>query len=169
MYARNRKDQNSLPDSYNGKIVFQAGNPAFSTSDHFVDALMGNFQRFSQQSADPVGHFRFNNTEAYVDDSWKVTRNLSLELGLRYQYIGPTYTQGNNVANFDPSRYIPGVTLSGSSFTIPGGPFLDQGYVIDGLVRPGNVPADLLVRVPGGNRAFRLAVPAGRSRRLYGG
>ncbi len=169
MYARNRKDQNSRPDSYNGKIVFQAGNPAFSTSDPFADALMGNFQSFSQQSADPVGHFRFNNTEAYVDDSWKVTRNLSLELGLRYQYIGPTYTQGNNVANFDPSRYIPGVTLSGSSFTIPGGPFLDQGYVIDGLVRPGNVPADQLVRVPGGNSAFVLAVPAGGSRGLYGG
>src|SRR5260370_40515218 len=145
MYARNRKDQNSRPDSYNGRINFQASAPVggviLSTGDPFADALMGNFQSFSQQSADPVGHFRFNNTEAYIDDSWKVTRNLSLELGLRYQYIGPTYTQGNNVANFDPSRYIPGVTLSGRSFTMPGGPFLDQGFVIDGLVRPVNLPA----------------------------
>jgi hypothetical protein len=132
---------------------------------------MGNFQSFSQQSADPVGHFRYNNTEAYLNDSWKVNHALSLEIGLRYQYIGPTYTQGNNMVNFVPDLYNPATapTLSGGSFNTPGGPFLDQGFVINGLVRPGNVPADQLVRVPNGNSAFVLAVPAGGSRGFYGG
>jgi hypothetical protein len=174
MYARNRKDQNSRPDSYSGNINFQAGSTANpnpgSTGVPFADALMGNFQSFTQQSADPIGHFRFNDTEAYVNDSWKVTRNLSLELGLRYQYIGPTYTQGNNIANFDPSLYdrTKAPTLSGSTFNIPGGPFLNQGYVIDGLVRAGNgVPSDQLNRVPGATDPFVLAVPAGAPRGLF--
>jgi len=177
MYARNRKDQNSRTDSYNGRINFQAAGNPNTTNDPFADALLGNYQSFSQQSADPVGHFRYNNTEAYINDNWKVTRNLSLEAGLRYQYIGPTYLQGNNVANFDPALYVP---LSASVLTnapgstnfnsiVPGTPFLDNGYLIDGLVRPGSVPADQLVRVPGGNSAFVQAVPAGGSRGLYGG
>jgi hypothetical protein len=166
MYARNRKDQNSRTDSYNGRIVFQAAGNPNTTNDPFADALLGNFQSFSQQSADPVGHFRYDNTEAYIDDSWKATRNLSLEAGLRYQYIGPTYLQGNNVANFVPALYNPAMapTLNGN---IPVSPFLDQGFVINGLVRPANVPADQLIRVPGGNSAFVLGVPTGGPRGLY--
>ena len=33
--------------------------------------------------------------------------NLSVELGVRYQYAPPIYTQGNNVVNFDPALYDP--------------------------------------------------------------
>jgi len=164
MYARNRKDQNSRPDSYNGNINFQvAGNTTNTTNVPFADALMGNFQSFTQQSGDPIAHFRYNNIEGYVDDSWKVTRNLSLELGLRYQYIGPTYTQADNIANFDPSLYVPlsPSILSGSNFNLlsPGSPFLDQGFMIDGLVRAG--------RGVSSASPFIQAVPAGAPRSLY--
>jgi len=171
MYVRNRKDQNSRPGTPpTGAIKFDGS--ANSTGDPFADALMGNFNTYSQASADPIGHFRFNNTEAYINDSWKVTRNLSLEIGLRYQYIPATYTQGNNIANFDPNLYGPGLTLTtdkSGNFNLPtpGSPFLDQGFVINGLIRPGNVPADQLVRVPGGNSAFVQAVPIGGPRGLY--
>ncbi|HTC94631.1 MAG TPA: carboxypeptidase regulatory-like domain-containing protein [Terriglobales bacterium] len=170
MFARNRKDQNSRPNSPNGVIKFDGS--ANSTGDPFADALLGNFNSYTQVSADPIGHFRYDNTEAYVNDSWKVARKLSLEVGLRYQYIGPTYTQGNNVANFDPNLYSPMSLVADSkgnfNLPAPGSP-LDQGFVIDGLIRPGSVPADQLVRVPGGNSAFVLAVPTGGSRGLYGG
>ncbi|HTC94176.1 MAG TPA: carboxypeptidase regulatory-like domain-containing protein [Terriglobales bacterium] len=173
MYARNRKDQNSRPNSPNGVINF-AATATNSTGDPFADALLGNFNTYTQVSADPVGHFRYNNTEAYVDDSWKATRKLSLEIGLRYQYIPATYTQGNNIVNFVPNLYGPGLTLvadKNGNFNLPapGSPFLNQGFVINGLIRPANVPADQLVRVPGGDSAFVLAVPTGGPRGLYGG
>jgi len=172
MYARNRKDQNSRPNSYNGAINFSgtncglASNPN-STCDPFADALIGNFSSFSQQSADPVGHFRFNDTEGYVNDSWKITRRLNLELGVRYQHIGPTYTQGNNMVNFDPSRFTGCTTSVSLNTNIPTSTCLDQGFVIDGLVRPGGVPSDQLGRVPGGNGAFVQAVPATGERGLF--
>ena len=168
-FARNRKDQNSRPDSYNGAINFgtaAAGNTN-STGDPFADALMGNFQSFRQQSADPIGHFRFNDTEAYVNDNWKVNRKLSLELGVRYVHTGPTYTQANNMVNFDPSQFNPAQVPTFGTDNIPHGAFLDNGFVINGLVRPGAVPADQLGRVPGGNSAFVLAVPATAARGFY--
>ena len=53
MFARNRKDQNSRPNSYNGAINFSTNGNPNTTGDPFADALMGNFQSFTQQSADP--------------------------------------------------------------------------------------------------------------------
>ena len=168
MYARNRKDQNSRPNSPNGAINFSANGNPNSTGDPFADALMGNFQSFSQQSADPIGHFRFNDLEGYVSDSWKVTHKLSLEMGVRYVHIGPTYTQGNNMVNFDPSLYSASAApTSIGANNVPVGGLLDQGFVIDGLVRPGSVPSEQLGRVPNGTSAFVLAVPATAERGFY--
>jgi hypothetical protein len=166
MYARNRKDQNSRPNSPNGAINFSTNGNPNSTGDPFADALMGNFQTFSQQSADPIGFFRFNDIEGYASDSWKITHKLNLEYGVRYVHIGPTYTQGNNMANFDPALFK-GCTTAVSAGNIPTGTCLDQGFVIDGLVRPGNVPSDQLGRVPIGNSAFVTAVPATGDRGFY--
>ncbi len=167
MFARNRKDQNSRPNSYNGAINFSANGNPNTTGDPFADALMGNFQTFAQQSADPVGHFRFNDTEAYLNDSWRVTRKLSLELGVRYLHTGPTYTQGNNMVNFDPSQFNPSQAPTVGANNIPTSAFLDNGFVINGLVRPGAVPPDQLGRVQNGNSAFVLAVPATAPRGFY--
>jgi hypothetical protein len=181
IYARNRKDQNSRPGGgVNGNITFATNGNPNSTGDPFADALMGNFQIFTQSSADPVGHFRFNDTEAYVNDSWKVTRKFSVELGLRYVRTGPTYTQANNMVNFDPSLYNPAQAPIVSAANIPTCPAsfpncLDPnpapngvgGYVINGLVRPGNVPPDQVSRVPGATSAFVLAVPATAPRGFY--
>jgi len=168
LFARNRKDQNSRPDSYNGRVTFQtSGNPN-TTGDPFADALIGNFSTFQQQSADPTGHFRFNNVSLFVVDNWKVSQKFSVELGVRFEYTTPTYTQGNNLVNFDPSQYTAANAPTAiSSGNVPTGGNLDQGYVIDGLVRPGPVPADQVARVPGATSGFVTAVPATAPRGLF--
>lgn len=168
LFARNRKDQNSRPDSYNGRITFQtSGNPN-TTGDPFADALTGNFSTFAQQSADPTGHFRFNNVSLFVVDNWKVSKKFSLELGLRFEYTTPTYTQGNNIVNFDPSRYSAAAAPTAiSAANVPTGGNLDQGYVVTGLVRPGEVPADQVSRVPGATSSFVTSVPATAPRGLF--
>ena len=165
LYARNRKNQNSRPTSYDGSLAFSPNGNPNSTGDAFADALMGNFQTFSQVSGDPIGFYRFNVYEAYAQDSWKLTRKLSVEFGMRYGRTNPTYLQGNNMSNFDPALYNPAnapfVAANGAinpkGSPAGTGPGVCVGSIqpgnipiligCNGLVRPGNVPSDQAFRV----------------------
>ena len=164
-YIRNRKDQNGR-SLYAGNVTFNpSGNPN-STGNAFADALLGNFRTYQEFSIDPIGFFRFNQIEAYVNDSWRVNRKLSLELGVRYAHGTPTYTQANNMVNFDPALYDPAkavtVNPNGTIDTSKGG----NRY--NGLIIAGNgVPQDELGRVPKGRDPAVLAAPTGAPRGLY--
>jgi hypothetical protein len=164
---RNRIDQNGRT-TYAGNVTFNASGNTRSTGNALADALLGNFRTYSESSSDPLGFFRFTQTEAFVNDSWKVNRKLSLELGVRYQFGTPIYTQANNLANFDPARYDPAqavtVLANGTIDTTKG------GNRLNGLVRAGGgVPAEELGRVPGGDSALVQSVPTGAPRGLYNG
>src|SRR6266849_428284 len=165
LVVRNRKDQNGR-SRYNGQVAFNT-TAANTTGTALADALLGNFQSYTEASDDPIGHFRFTDVEAYVYDSWKATRRFSLEFGLRYQHAGPTYTQANNIVSFDPGLFDPAqavtLTASGNGIDTTKG-----GNRLNGLVRAGDgVPADQLGRVPNGNSPQVLAVPAGAPRGFY--
>lgn len=165
--TRNRIDQNGRT-TYAGQVDFNTGGNTRTSNNSFADALLGNFRTYSEQALDPLGFFRFTQTEAFVADSWKVHRRLSLELGMRYQFGRPIYTQANNLANFDPSRYDPAqavtILANGTIDTTKGG---DR---FNGLVRAGNgVPPEELGRVPGGDSPNVLKVPVGAPRGLYEG
>jgi hypothetical protein len=165
--TRNRIDQNART-TYAGQVDFNTGGNTRTSNNSFADALLGNFRTYSEQALDPMGFFRFTQTEAFVADSWKVNRQLSLELGVRYQFGQPIYTQANNLANFDPSRYDPAqaVTVLANGNIDP----TKSGNRFNGLVRAGDgVPPEELGRVPGGDSAAVRAVPTGAPRGLYEG
>lgn len=165
LVVRNRKDQNGRT-TYAGNISFSTSGNTNSTGNAFADALLGNFRTYSEAENDPVGFFRFTQVEAYASDSWKIHPKLSLELGARFQYEVPIYTQANNVVNFDPSLYDPSKAVT----ILPSG-LIDVtkgGNRFNGLIRAGEgVPEDELGRVPNGNRADVLGVPTGAPRGLY--
>ena len=74
MIIRNRKDQNGR-STYDGSIAFNtSGNPN-TTGYALADALLGNFQTYTEAAYDPMGHYRYTEPGAFVDDSWKVSRN----------------------------------------------------------------------------------------------
>jgi hypothetical protein len=162
---RNRKDQNGRPD-YAGNFNFSsdAGNPN-RTFQAFADALLGNFRTYAEADIDPIGFFRFTQYEAYASDNWKLNRKLSIEFGVRYQYGIPTYAQGNNLANFDPALYDPSkavtVLANGTIDAMKG------GNRLNGIVRTGEVPPSELNRIPTGNSALTLSVPATGRRGIY--
>lgn len=165
LIIRNRKDQNAR-SLYAGKVTFQTNGNTNTTGQSVADMLMGNFQDYQEASDDPIGLFRFTQYQAYVSDNWKVRRNLSLELGIRYQYAIPTYTIGNDLANFDPGAYDPSkavtVLSTGNIDTTKG------GNPLNGMVRASSgVPNDQLFRYPNGQSAAVLAVPAGAPRGFY--
>jgi Carboxypeptidase regulatory-like domain len=169
---RDRVDQNGRAN-YTGTANFTSTSSsstcrsatANTTCYSLADAFLGNFSNYSEASGDPLGHFRFTQPEAFVQDSWKATRRLSLEFGVRWQGILPWYTQGNNISNFDPNVY----SASKAVAVLPNGTINPtSGNPYNGLVRAGDgVPADQANRVPGVNTALFPLIPSGAPRGFY--
>jgi hypothetical protein len=162
--VRDRVDQNGRP-YYTGNLSFSTSGNPLTSGNALADALIGNFRSYTEASADPVGFFRFTQPMAFVQDSWKVSRKLSLELGIRYEYLQPMYTQGNNMANFVPALYnrAQAVTMTTAGTIVPG-----SGNPYNGLVRAGDgVPSNQQGRVPGSTSAFFASIPPGAPRGLY--
>ena len=161
--TRNRKDQNGR-NQHTGDVSFNpSGNPR-STGYAFADALLGNFRSYSEGGDDPLGFFRFTQYGGYVSDTWRVQKNLSLEMGLRYEYQQPIYTQGNNITNFDPALYDPAkamvLNFNGSIASLGANRYT-------GLIRGGSeIPEDQRNRVALDPAAEAL-VATGAPRGLY--
>lgn len=87
----------------NGSFSFQptGGNPAFA------NFLLGNASQFTQSSRDIVPYLNYFNLEGYLQDDWKVTPRLTLNVGLRYSYFPSPQDSHNVLNNFDPSVYNP--------------------------------------------------------------
>ena len=164
LYTRNRKDQNGR-FAHTGAVNFNpSGNP-MSTGLAFADALLGNFRTYSEGADDPLGFFRFTQYGGFVSDNWRVRRDLSFEVGLRYELASPTYTQANNISNFDPALYDPdtAVRLNRNGSIIP-----NSGNPYIGLIRAGDgIPADEEDRVTLDPAAAPL-IPTGAPRGLFG-
>ena len=162
--TRYRKDQNGR-SNYDGSAVFNtSGNPN-TTGYALADALLGNFQTYTEAAYDPEGHYRYTEPGAFIDDSWRVSRKLTVNLGLRYEYMMALYSTANNLANFVPSLYNPAnaVQLTSSGQVVPG-----SGNIYNGLQRVANgVPADMAYLVPNATAPAVLAVPSGAPRGMY--
>jgi outer membrane receptor protein involved in Fe transport len=72
------------------------------TGNGFADFLLG--LPFSGSRGFPRNRFggREQNQAFYVTDTWKVTRNLTVSAGLRYELIHPRLLDNHTAASFDP-------------------------------------------------------------------
>jgi hypothetical protein len=78
-------------------------NGAPGTGYDFADFLLGIAQQTAIQYSPNQFNFAANAWDLYVNDDWRVGTNLTLNLGLRYEYAGP-YTEANNrLVNLAPN------------------------------------------------------------------
>jgi hypothetical protein len=78
-----------------------------TTGDSFASFLLGRASAYSEAQFDPRVRFRFGRNEFYVQDTWKVRPNLTLDLGVRYQYFRSVKDVDNLLVTFDPALYRP--------------------------------------------------------------
>jgi trimeric autotransporter adhesin len=113
------------------------GNAVPGTGYDFADFLLGLPQQTSLQYGYNNYHFAGNYWDLYVQDEWKLRGNLTLNLGIRYEYVSPLTEENNRIANLDlaPGVFVPG-PLSAQAVAL----------VLPGQVSPynGRLPASLI-------------------------
>lgn len=105
-FSRDRKDQ--YTNNPVGNLAFgrDSQNP-LDSNWAYSNALLGNFLSYSQADLQRLGLYRFTNAEWYVQDTWRVKRNLTLDLGIRFYIIQPIYDARLQIAAFNSSYYDP--------------------------------------------------------------
>ncbi len=79
-----------------------------SFDSQFANFLIGNANGgFTQASQATTANINENLIELYGQDNWRVSRQLTVNLGVRYSYFGQPYDVGNELSNFDPATYSP--------------------------------------------------------------
>jgi Carboxypeptidase regulatory-like domain/TonB-dependent Receptor Plug Domain len=102
--------------------------PAGAVAPSPFDSAFGNFlignanNGFTQGSIAATPDILENIYELYVQDDWKATRRLTLNLGVRYSYFAQPTDGNHQLSNFDPGTFVaanaPVVDSSGSLCTV---------------------------------------------------
>jgi hypothetical protein len=129
---RGRKQQNLNTNT--GALILAGPLTFWGTGNDYGDLFVGRMVQFQQSTAIPTGEFRFWNFEGYVQDSWKVRRNLTLEGGLRLSKMPNNAELTGLAVRFEPSAYD-----------------FSQGPFIDGdLQRPNGILLERRGEIPKG-------------------
>jgi hypothetical protein len=81
------------------------GNPVDS-GDPFSNALLGSLYGYGQDNLKQQNRGRYKQTEFFIQDSWKVGRRLTVDLGMRFSRLGALYeAPGQTVGVFQAQSY----------------------------------------------------------------
>ena len=88
--------------SFSGLLTSQVnaqGQPVQGTGFDFADFLLGAPQSSSLRFGNSNTYFTSWATSAYIQDDYRISRGLSVNLGLRYEYFAPYSEENGQLAN----------------------------------------------------------------------
>jgi hypothetical protein len=111
----------------------------FNTFEKFLSGISD----FSDLSTGlPHRDFLTTDYHLFLQDDWKVSSKLTVNLGLRYELDPPAYETKGRIGGFDPALYRPNFTVDSNGFPV--------GPPSSGVVEAGNAPSQY--SVPGVTR-----------------
>ncbi|MFY9789861.1 MAG: TonB-dependent receptor [Candidatus Sulfotelmatobacter sp.] len=96
--------------TFNGSATSPAGCTGSSTVTcglDYADFILGDAQAYNENAYKGTGYWTAISPDAYVQDNWRATHRLTLNLGLRWDGIPHTYEANYNQSNFYPNQYNP--------------------------------------------------------------
>ncbi len=136
-----RNDFSVPPDSrgfyyYNGLYTSDLGNSftGYGVADFIADQM--NFAQLSNQSRTADARWY---RAAYVQDDWKLSSRLTVNLGLRYEYYQPNKEMNNAQANFfvtgptGPGYGAGAFQLPSQKSNVPLNPLFTQTLTLDNI------------------------------------
>ena len=89
----------------NGQLQVWSNN-SNSLGNEYADLVTGNLNSYVDQSFNRINDIAYSTVEGFLQDSWKVSKKLTLELGLRMTHMGPwSDRMGYGYSIFDYSKY----------------------------------------------------------------
>ncbi len=85
---------------FNGQYTSKSPTATPGNDQRFADFLLGLTDK-KQLSSPSILNFRSAYSHFYVQDDWKVSHSLTLNLGIRYELSPPAVSKLNAIANFD--------------------------------------------------------------------
>lgn len=130
--------KNEMQGGYlQGSLGFYSGWTG-STGNGFADMLVGNINSFNQINVQPKYYDRYKTGTLFLEDDWRTTSRLTLNLGIQADLLGAYYDSRGLLYNFEPSAYNPndvaqiapnGSIANGGTNVKPNGPVVFNGLV----------------------------------------
>ena len=97
------------------------------------NVLLGQFSDYSELGGKPITPWVATSFDWFVQDSWKVRKNLTIEYGVRHSIWPPWHSRWGSLAEFLPAFYDP----AKAPVVDPKQGFIASGDPYDGIVLPG--------------------------------
>ena len=108
IFSFNQKNEDVFDWGSGESPEFGEAIESSSTGNVLADLLLrGTVFDFTENSADRSIRQRWRDQEAYVSDSWKIHKTLTLDYGLRWSRFEAPFDVGDTISSFDPSFFNP--------------------------------------------------------------
>src|SRR5215472_3360961 len=130
----------------NGDFTFNdTGGTPLTSGLAIANAVLGNFDNYEEFGAKAYTPWVATAMDLFAQDSWKATKKLQIEFGLRWSLWPPWHSKWGNLAEFLPQFY----TTQNAPIVNPKTGYVTGGNPYDGIVFPGNsVPSAEGGRIP---------------------
>jgi len=99
-------------DYANGQITTSSGQ-SNTFGDPYADMATGNWSGYTETSFDRINDEAYNTWEGFVQDDWKASKRLTIQLGMRFTHFQPWYDRlGDGFTIFNQSLYSPPTATS---------------------------------------------------------